>query len=229
MDDSGGGLAGRLADVRGRIERACWRAGRAAGAVRLIAVTKNHPVETAQRLIGLGVRDIGENRVQEIEEKAPRLVGGFTLHMIGHLQTNKAQKVWPLAGYIQSVDRERLVRRLESLYGGGPRKRVLVEVNTSGEESKSGCRPDECLSLCETVAQSAALELRGLMTIGPLGGGEREVRGAFALLRELSQKCCGMIETPELSMGMSGDFEWAIEEGATMVRIGTTLVGERVK
>jgi len=228
MDDSAG-LSGRLADVRDRIERACARSGRPVGAVRLIAVTKNHPVETVQRLIGLGVRDIGENRVREIEEKAPRLTGDFTLHMIGHLQTNKAQKVWPLAGWIQSVDRERLVRRLESLYDGGPKKSVLVEVNTSGEESKSGCGPEECLPLCEMVAQSEALELKGLMTIGPLGGDERAVRGAFALLRELSRKCRGMIETgaPELSMGMSGDFEWAIEEGSTMVRVGTLLVGDR--
>jgi hypothetical protein len=122
-----------------------------------------------------------------------------------------------------------LVRRLEGLYGGGAKKKVLVEVNTSGEESKSGCGPDECRRLCELVAGSAALELRGLMTIGPLYGDERAVRGAFSLLRELSRKCCVDIgvASPELSMGMSGDFEWAVEEGATMVRVGTVLVGER--
>jgi len=223
----GDDLALRLGDVRGRIERACLRAGRAVESVRLIAVTKNHPATTVQRLIDLGVRDVGENRVQEIEDKAPNLRGEFTVHMIGHLQTNKAQKVWPLAGWIQSVDREKLVRRLEGLYDGGQKKKVLVEVNTSGEESKSGCRPDECEQLCNIVTQSGALELGGLMTIGPLGGDERAVRGAFTLLRELSVKYCGAIATPELSMGMSGDFEWAIEEGATMVRVGTLLVGER--
>jgi pyridoxal phosphate enzyme (YggS family) len=195
--------------------------------VRLIAVTKNHSADTVQRLIDLGVRDIGENRVQEIENKAPGLKGDFTLHMIGHLQTNKAQKVWPHVGWIQSVDRERLVLRLESIYIGGPKKRALVEVNTSGEESKSGCDPDSCEMLCELVAQSKALELRGLMTIGPLGGDERAVKGAFEQLRKLSEKYCSWIDTPELSMGMSGDFEWAIEQGSTMVRIGTALVGER--
>jgi pyridoxal phosphate enzyme (YggS family) len=224
------GLKQRLSDVRGRIEKACVKAGRSVDSVRLIAVTKNHPAETAQSLIDLGVRDIGENRVQEIEEKVPQLHGDFTVHMIGHLQTNKAQKVWPLAGWIQSVDREKLVRRLEALYdaaGGGARKKVLVEVNTSGEASKSGCGPDECMRICEIVAESRALELRGLMTIGPLGGDETAVRGAFALLRELSEKCCKGIIAPELSMGMSGDFEWAIEEGATMVRIGTVLAGGR--
>jgi pyridoxal phosphate enzyme (YggS family) len=224
------GLAARLLEIRERIEGACRRSGRPGGSVRLIAVTKNHPAEAAQRLIDLGVHDIGENRVQEIEEKAPRLSGDFTVHLIGSLQTNKAQKVWPLAGWIQSVDREKLVRRLEGLYAGGDRKRVLVEVNTSGEESKSGCSPEECGRLCEMVAGSGALELRGLMTIGPLGGDEAAVRGAFALLRELSRKHCADCRGgPELSMGMSGDFEWAIEEGATMVRIGTALVGSRGK
>jgi pyridoxal phosphate enzyme (YggS family) len=217
----------RLSDIRERIEKSCQRSGRAAGSVRLIAVTKNHPVETLQKLIDIGVRDIGENRVQEIEEKSPRLTGDFTLHMIGHLQTNKAKKVWPLAGWIHSVDRDRLVQKLESLHGGGARKKILLEVNTSGEQSKSGCAPDDCERLCGLIVQSPALELRGLMTIGPLDGDERAVRNAFSLLRELSQKYCAGIAAPELSMGMSGDFEWAIEEGATMVRIGTVLVGER--
>jgi uncharacterized pyridoxal phosphate-containing UPF0001 family protein len=269
-------LKDRLSRIRERISQACARSRRPEGSVRLIAVTKNHPAQTAQDLIDLGVRDIGENRVQEIEAKAPALSGDFTLHMIGHLQTNKAQKVWPLAGWIQSVDREKLVRRLEGLYDGGSggqdngrqnaaptgmidgdgnsltiggngnsrmiggdgdtrmisgdgdyRKKVLVEVNTSGETSKSGCMPEECGRLCDIIMESRALELKGLMTIGPLGGDEAAVRRAFALLRELSLKCCTGIKAPELSMGMSGDFEWAIEEGATMVRVGTALAGSR--
>jgi len=213
--------------MRERITAACARAGRGAESVRLIAVTKNHSVDTVQRLIDLGVHDIGENRVQEIESKAPSLKGDFTLHMIGHLQTNKAQKVWPHVGWIQSIDRERLIERLDSIYTGGAKKRVLVEVNTSGEESKSGCDPQLCEMLCELVAKSKSLELKGLMTIGPLGGDELAVKSAFEHLRKLSEKCCSWIDTPELSMGMSGDFEWAIEQGSTMVRIGTALVGER--
>lgn len=225
--------------MRERIEKACLKTGRATDGVRLIAVTKDRPVETVQKLIDIGARDIGENRVQEIEAKAPLLTGDFTIHMIGHLQTNKARKVWPLAEWIQSVDREKLVRKMESLYNDDdsaevsrlsiPRhkKKVLIEVNTTGEASKSGCNPDDCKELCEIVARSDALELGGLMTIGPLDGDERAIRRAFALLRELSQKCCVGIAKPELSMGMSGDFEWAIEEGATMVRIGTVLVGGR--
>jgi len=225
--DNGSTLESRLKEMRDRIAAACLRAGRSVESVRLIAVTKNHSAGTVQRLIDLGVHDIGENRVQEIESKRPHLKGDFTMHMIGHLQTNKAQKVWPHVGWIQSIDRERLIERLESIYTGGPKKRALVEVNTSGEESKSGCNPEECEKLCELVAQSKALELRGLMTIGPLGGDERAVKGAFQKLRELSEKYCSQIGAPELSMGMSGDFEWAVEQGSTMVRIGTALVGER--
>ncbi|MFP4163656.1 MAG: YggS family pyridoxal phosphate-dependent enzyme [Chitinispirillaceae bacterium] len=220
-------MSGRLDSVRERIEQACSRAGRNVDSVRLIAVTKNHPASTLQDLIDLGVRDLGENRVQEIEEKVPQLRGEFTMHMIGHLQTNKAQKVLPLVEWIQSVDREKLILRLEKLIGDGPKKRVLLEVNTSGEEAKSGCAPQECAELCERIRESSALELRGLMTIGPLGGNEADVRNAFSLLRSLAEKNCSFLEKPEISMGMSGDFEWAIEEGATMVRIGTLLVGER--
>ncbi len=218
----------RLESVRDRIRCACTKAGRSPDSVRLIAVTKNHPASTLQELINLGVRDLGENRVQEIEQKVPLLDGDFTMHMIGHLQTNKVQKVLPLVGWVQSVDREKLVQRIEALHSG-PKLKVLLEVNTSGELSKSGCAPEECEALCERVKSSPALDLRGLMTIGPLYGDEKSVRGAFSQLRSLSVKCCSCLEKPELSMGMSGDFEWAIEEGSTMVRIGTLLVGERVR
>ncbi|KMQ51271.1 Alanine racemase [Chitinispirillum alkaliphilum] len=219
----------RLRTILDRIHSACARASRPAESVRLIAVTKNQPVSTLQTLIDLGVKELGENRVPEIVEKVPQLRGEFTMHMIGHLQTNKVQKVLPLVSWIQSVDRERLVSRIESLHKGDEKIRVLVEVNTTGEESKSGCSPKDCRAFCERVMGSDALELRGLMTIGPLGGDEVSVRKSFSLLRELSEQCSDLVKGMELSMGMSGDFEWAIEEGATMVRIGTVLVGERKK
>lgn len=224
----------RLADLQQRIAHASRVANRAGNSVRLIAVTKNHGVETLQTLIDLGVRDLGENRAQEIEAKFPHLTGEFTMHMIGHLQTNKVKKVWPFTHWIQSIDREKLILKLNEIgkepQGFVHKKNVLVEVNTSGEASKSGCAPEDCARLCEAVMQSPVLALRGLMTVGPLCDDERKVRAAFSQLRELSQKCC--VETcgiaaPELSMGMSGDFEWAIAEGATMIRIGTTLVGSR--
>jgi pyridoxal phosphate enzyme (YggS family) len=220
-------LAANLERIEERISRACVKAGRRRDSVRLIAVTKTHPVETVQSLIDMGVREIGENRVQEILAKSPHLQGDFTLHMVGHLQTNKVGPLLPHIGWLQSVDSERLIERIERYYKGGPRLCALVEVNTSGEASKSGCAPDQCRSIGERVAASNALDLRGLMTIGPLGGDESSVRGSFALLRRLGE---GMADlTPEivLSMGMSGDFTWAIEEGSTMIRVGTALLGER--
>jgi pyridoxal phosphate enzyme (YggS family) len=220
-------LAANLERIEERIVRACAKAGRSRDSVRLVAVTKTHPVETVQSLIDIGVREIGENRVQEILAKAPHLRGEFTLHMVGHLQTNKVGPLLPHIGWLQSIDSERLIERIEHYYKGGPRLCTLVEVNTSGEDSKSGCTPDQCRSLCERVAASGALELRGLMTIGPLGGDELAVRGSFALLRRLGEGLTDLMPNIVLSMGMSDDFAWAIEEGSTMIRVGTALLGDR--
>jgi pyridoxal phosphate enzyme (YggS family) len=220
-------LLANLAHIEERIEKACAASGRSRDSVRLIAVTKTHPVETVQALIDIGIREIGENRVQEILLKAPQLKGDFVLHMIGHLQTNKVDRLLPHVGWIQSIDSERLVARIESCRTAGPGIPALVEVNTSGETSKSGCRPEECRMLCERVAGSARVELRGLMTIGPLGADEAGVRSSFALLRRLGEECRECAKSMELSMGMSDDFKWAIEEGSTMVRIGSALTGER--
>lgn len=222
-------LQERLSIVRERIQKACEKALRSTLDVRLIAVTKNQPLEVLQELINLGVRDLGENRVQEIVEKTPHLKGDFQMHMIGHLQTNKVNHVLPHISWIHSIDRERLINRFEQVYKASNPLPALVEVNTSGEESKSGCAPDECLELCERVIQSPALEFKGLMTIGPLVGGEKGARESFQILRKLGESCKKFIDKVELSMGMSGDFEWAIEEGATMIRVGTLLVGERPK
>jgi PLP dependent protein len=222
-------LKQRIEVIKERVEMACDRAGRSKNSVRLIAVTKLHPVTTVQAVIDAGIRDIGENRTREIEEKAPQLRGEFNLHMIGHLQSNKAGRILSHIGWIQSIDRERIIKRIESLWKPGEKLPSLVEVNTSGEPSKNGCSPDECYRLCERVVSSNVLDFRGLMTIGPLQGGEKETRKAFSLLRELGEKCNHFTGEFELSMGMSGDFEWAIEEGSTMVRIGSALVGERPK
>lgn len=217
----------RLEVIFQRIAKACEKSSRSMEAVKLIAVTKTHPVETLQALIDLGIRDLGENRVQEIEQKAPLLKGDFTMHLIGHLQTNKVAKVLPLVQWIQSIDREHLITRIEK-YHSGEKLKALVEVNTSGESSKSGCLPEECRMLCERVASSTALEFCGLMTIGPLEGGEAQTRNAFAKLRSLGEQCRDLCKRSfELSMGMSNDFEWAIQEGSTMVRIGSLLLGER--
>jgi len=224
-----GELKQRHNDIRDRMAAACLRSGRPADSVRLIAVTKTHPVEAIQAAIDLGIRDIGENRVQEIEEKAPRLRGDFALHLVGHLQTNKVARVLPHVQWIQSIDNERLVRCINEKGKSLSRTwNALVEANTSGEASKSGCGPDACIALCDMVAQSPVMRFCGLMTIGPLEGNEAAVRRSFAQLRELGEKVRPLCaDQMELSMGMSADFEWAIAEGATMVRIGTVLFGKR--
>jgi hypothetical protein len=217
-----------LEAVREEIQRACSRAGRNSDQIRLVAVTKTFPVETPQCLIDLGVEDIGENKVQEITEKVPQLSGDFTMHMIGHLQSNKVAKVVPLVSWIHSLDRIKLIDKV-ARYADACEKtvNVLIQVNTTGELAKSGCDPRECAELCEYTAGKQPLHLRGLMTMGPLLGGEKKARESFVLLRNLAEQCAPWCREMELSMGMSGDFQWAIEEGATMVRIGSRIVGER--
>ncbi|NLD92066.1 MAG: YggS family pyridoxal phosphate-dependent enzyme [Fibrobacter sp.] len=221
------GLKTRLENIQARIGDACRRSGRDPQSVELVAVTKTHDFKTVQALIDLGVRTIGENRVQEILQKMPHLRGDFRLHMIGHLQTNKVGPVLEYAQCIQSIDREKLVKRIEDLITPGKKMDVLIEVNTSGEESKSGCAPQECRQLCERVIAGGVVQLKGFMTVGPISNDESRVRRAFSLLRTLSEQCSDLLPHAELSMGMSGDFEWAIAEGSTMVRVGSLLLGER--
>jgi pyridoxal phosphate enzyme (YggS family) len=214
--------------VRERIEKACFRSSRPVSDVRMVAVTKTHPAETVQALIDMGITDIGENKVQEMEAKVPLLHGNYTMHMIGHLQTNKAAKAVALSGWIQSIDSVRLLEKVQTCAQTSNKKiRALVEVNTSGEPSKSGCTPDECYMLAERMVAGGILEFCGLMTVGPLGASETATRAAFQQLKKLGEQCKGLSPVINLSMGMSLDFEWAIEEGATIVRIGSLLVGSR--
>ena len=227
MESGNNSLRFRIDSLRERVGRACKRSGRSPCAVRIVAVTKTHPAEALQAIIDSGIHDIGENRVREIEEKVPLLKGDFSLHMVGHLQSNKAGRILQYVKWIHSVDREKLIARIESCHTGPEKIAALVEVNTTGEASKSGCLPQECRALCERVRRSGALEFRGLMTVGPLQGGEKAARESFSILRRLGEGCRDLTGPFELSMGMSGDFEWAIEEGSTMIRVGTALLGER--
>jgi pyridoxal phosphate enzyme (YggS family) len=221
-------LKSRLLALNDRIAAACARSGRPVSDVRVIVVTKTHPVETIQTVVDFGIRDLGENRVQELEEKIPKLTGAFEAHLIGHLQTNKVNKVVPLVRWIQSVDSVRLAEKIETAAAAVNKKiKALVQVKTSAEETKSGCAPEECVALAEQVAKSPSLEFCGLMTIGPLAASEIDTRKSFAALRACAEKCRRFAPRLELSMGMSSDFEWAIEEGATMIRVGTLLLGER--
>jgi hypothetical protein len=218
----------RYENLRQRVAKACDACGRRADDVRIIVVTKTHPVETLQQVVDAGIRDMGENRAQEIEQKIPLLKGTYEMHLIGHLQTNKVNKVVPLVQWIQSVDSVRLAEKIDQAAGMAQKKiKALVQVNTSNEATKSGCTEAECIELAERVAKSSNLEFCGLMTIGPLDASEADTRKAFSALRKLTWQCAHLAPRIQLSMGMSSDFEWAIAEGSTMIRVGTLLLGER--
>lgn len=222
----------RIDAIRARISDAERRSGRDDGSVALIGVSKFQPVEAIYEALSCGVRVLGENRVQERAQKAEVWSGPEAeWHLIGHLQRNKARRAVELFSMVQSVDSPALldaIARIATELGRAPFK-IMIEVNTSGEESKDGVAPEECFSLVERAVSNGAISLEGLMTIGPLDGDERAVRRSFAMLRELAEGARERFGAamPHLSMGMSGDFEWAIEEGSTMVRVGTSIFGAR--
>ncbi len=227
-----GDLVGRIASIHTRIAEAAARAGRDPSEVRLLAITKNFPRAVVEEALAAGLVLLGENRVAEAQAKFDGLEGACELHLVGHLQRNKAAAAAGLFACVQSIDKpetaEALARHCEKL---GRRIDVLIEYNTTGEASKSGVRDRDALIAClDAVHRLPALRPRGLMTVGPLGGDLPAIRRAFRLLRRLYEDVRAE-RRPEgfdtLSMGMSGDFEAAVEEGATMVRLGTALFGER--
>ena len=223
-------LANNFAEVESEISTACELSGRSRDSVRLIAVTKTYPAELLQAVLNLGQLDLGENRPQEILEKAPLLTGSPQFHLIGQLQSNKVRKVIPLVEWIHSVDRDSLLDKIESVAQELHKPvKILIQVNTSGEDSKSGCTPFEAVELCKRAAEKQFAQFCGLMTIGPVEGGEDANRKSFALLREIGDQVKHLVkgERLELSMGMSGDFAQAISEGSTMIRVGSKIVGAR--
>lgn len=222
----------RVLQIRERIEAAARRAGRSPSEVRLMAVTKTQPREVVEAALRAGLRLFGENRIVEAEEKFRGLSGGFELHMIGHLQRNKAKTAADLVACVQSIDKTETARALEArLAPQGRRMAILLELNSSGEASKSGfATADALLAAADEIAELPSLDIRGLMTVGPLTDDEGAVRRSFRSLATLSSRLKALrpdLPLAELSMGMSGDFEIAIEEGATLVRIGTALFGAR--
>jgi PLP dependent protein len=223
-------LAANLQTIQQRIAEACSRAGRDPASVTLLAVTKTHPPEVVRAAAEIGLTLFGENKVQEAKAKIPSCPGRLRWHMIGHLQSNKCRDAVELFEMIQSVDSLRLAeeinRRAEQAAKTMP---ILVEVNVVGEASKFGYPPGRLLAELEQVNALPRLEVHGLMTVPPWTPEPEKVRPVFRELRELKQKCEQILGAPlpHLSMGMSGDFEVAIEEGATMVRLGTALFGPR--
>lgn len=215
-------LRTNLAVVRERIVRAADRIGRDPAGILLLAVAKRFPASAIREAWDLGLRDFGENYVQELENKAPELAGlaGLRFHLIGHLQSNKARKAAELFQVIQTVDSPRLARRLEEQ--GRPLD-VMLEVKLSAEQAKAGADPAALADLIAAVRACPNLRLRGLMTMPPWSDDPEASRPFFRQLRELA----GRHGLGELSMGMSHDLETAIEEGATCVRVGTALFGKR--
>ena len=228
-----GGLAvaGRLAEVRGRIEAVARRAGRQSSDVRLMAVTKGFSREDVQAAASAGLTLFGENRVQEAEAKFVEFAGKCELHLIGHLQRNKARTAAATFSCVQSIDKADTAEALNlHCAERGIVMDVLLEMNASGEPSKSGfLSRDDLLRGLDVIGRLSSLRVRGLMTVGPLSSDDAKIRYSFSLLRTLFQEICSgsFPGCDTLSMGMSGDFETAIEEGSTLVRIGTALFGPR--
>ncbi|HKS09335.1 MAG TPA: YggS family pyridoxal phosphate-dependent enzyme [Pyrinomonadaceae bacterium] len=228
------GLAARFASVKARVAAAAEQCGRDPSGVSLIAISKTHPASVIKEVIELGATDLGENRVQEAETKIPE-VGqkGARWHLVGHLQANKARKALGLFDVIHSLDSIELARRLDRLCAeiGRESLPLLIQIDLGHEETKSGVDEKELPQLIETVQQLERLELIGLMTLPPFFEDPKQARPYFRRLRELRDELAGKgafgERSGELSMGMTHDFAVAIEEGATMVRIGTAIFGER--
>lgn len=209
---------------------ACARAGRDPDTVALVAVAKNQPPEAVSAVAALGVGVIGENRVQEARAKIPQCPGRLRWHMIGHLQTNKARDAVELFAMIESVDSLRLAEELDKRAAQAARTLpVLLEVNVAGEASKFGYPPARLIEDLPRLNALRRLELHGLMCVPPLKPLAEQVRPYFRQVRELKARCEEILGAPlpHLSMGMSGDYEVAIEEGATLIRVGTALFGAR--
>lgn len=226
------GLAENLEVIEKRIQAACARAGRTRDSVALLAVTKTHPPDTIREAVNLGLTFFGENKVQEAKAKIPNCPGKARWHFIGHLQSNKCRDAVELFEMIQGVDSfaiaQEINKRAEQAAKTMP---ILLEINVAGEGSKFGYSPELMLVQLKAINALPRLEIHGLMAIPPYTPLPEKARPYFKRLRELKQQAEAVLgaSMPHLSMGMSGDFEVAIEEGATMVRIGTALFGERNK
>ena len=218
--------------VEEKVKEACRRAGRNRDEVTLIAVSKTNPMSMIEELLPLGVVDFGENKVQELTAKEEALPSGLHWHMIGHLQRNKVKYIVDKAYLIHSVDSLRLAEAVsQEAVKKGVTANILIEVNVAGEDSKFGVAPEETAALAEAISKLPNIAVKGLMTIAPFVENAEENREVFRNLRKLSvdieEKKFNNVTMAVLSMGMTGDYEVAIEEGATMVRVGTGIFGER--
>lgn len=221
-----------LSEVRGNIAAACARSGREEGEVEIVAVTKTHGPEAVAEAWNAGLSIIGENKVQEAAWKRSLAVGGPEWHLIGHLQTNKVRQALETFDFFHSVDSLRLIEKMRrAAEETGRTPKILLEVNVSGEKSKSGLKAEDVPAAVEAALEGGAFWLEGFMTMAPFSEDPEDSRPFFRRLRELRDEMEKRfsIRLPRLSMGMSGDYEVAVEEGATYLRLGTVLFGERPK
>lgn len=225
-------LTENVIEVEKRIQAACERAGRSRDEVTLIAVSKTKPVSDIEEVLTTGILDYGENKVQELTDKYEVLPSNIRWHMIGHLQRNKVKYLINKVVMIHSVDSLRLAEQIEQEAGKcNTVVNVLIEVNVAGEASKFGTTCSDTIDLVTAIAKLPHIKIKGLMTVAPFTEDAEENRIYFQKLRQLSvdikSKNIDNVDMDELSMGMTGDYEVAIEEGATMVRVGTGIFGER--
>ena len=221
-----------LNEVRENIQKACEKAGRSPQEVTLIAVSKTKPLFMLEEAYEAGARDFGENKVQEILEKHPKMPEDARFHMIGHLQRNKVKQVLPHAVLIHSVDSYRLAEQISQEAGKlGITAKILLEVNVAKEESKFGMMPEDVEEMAGQIAALPHLQIEGLMTIAPFVDDPEKNRPVFQKLYQLSvdikKKNIDNVNMSVLSMGMTGDYQVAVEEGATMIRVGTGIFGAR--
>lgn len=223
-------IATRLLGLRERMDDAAVKSGRVSAEIQLVAVSKTHPVEAICEAMEAGQRVFGENRVQEFLGKVPLVPASAEWHFIGHLQKNKIRKILPVTTLIHGVDSLELAQGIDRIAEElGLRPRILLEVNVAGEDSKFGFASDALRSQIGSILELPHLQVEGLMTVPPPSPDPESVRPCFVRLRDLRDALSAESGTPLpiLSMGMSGDFEVAIEEGATLVRVGTALFGGR--
>lgn len=221
-----------ILEIQGKIEKACKKSDRLTSEVRLIAVTKTQPTEAMAPLIALGIKAVGENKVQEIRDKYPVFQDAFHWHLIGHLQTNKIKYIIDKVSMIHSVDSYHLAEKInQEALKHQLVMPILIQVNIAEEDSKFGIAREACESVIREIASLPNVHIQGLMTIAPFVENPEENRWVFRTLKEIfidiKNKTIDNVDMYELSMGMTNDFEVAIEEGATLVRIGTAIFGQR--
>ncbi len=224
-------IAENLKRVEERIQKACERAGRSRDDVQLVAVVKKRPLDQVRQLHELGPNHFAENRPQELRKRIPEVPGDITWHFVGHLQTNKAKYLPGLVQWVHSVDRVDAAKALQKAWDkhpGLPAVKVCLQFNLSGEEQKHGAGEEQALELLTAALELPRLDIQGLMCMAPYTGGPEQTRSVFRRLRELRDHLSHRagLSLPQLSMGMTNDFEQAILEGSTMVRIGTALFEE---